>query len=177
MLVIGCHRITVIVATAAGAKHIVPDGTAGDSDFCFLGHDAILTTAVHIALDGGSVGCNCRIVLADGYRRVLHHTQGRPQRIDRAIEQGETAHGTAEHIATRGMIGVGKDSFLVVTDGTAGDVDGDIAVIGAVQHSAVFGIVRRNEVGTYRSQTTTAIDRTQHGTAVDVHIHIAGHDT
>ena len=187
LLTIIQNGIFNVVAAAAAAVHVAPQGAAADGDARavvfiqlrkFAAHSAQLTAAVHIALDGGALAL-VRAGLADGEGGVLHTAPVLPliAGVD-IVKLHNTAHTAGEDIAARGVVAVVGIRLPVVADGAARDVDSDSAVVSAVNHLAVFARVGgRHEEGTHRGQTAAAVYGAEHDAAVDVQVDVAAHHT
>ena len=70
--------------------------------------------------------------------------------------------------------------FKIITDGTATDIDRymAISVFAFVFHEVtIIRIFRCCKLSTHRSQATTAVDATQHGTAIDIQSDITTNST
>ena len=147
----------------------------------FAAHSAQLAAAVHIALDGGalaSVGAG----LADGEGGVLHTTPVLPEGAGVAVKFVDTTHTAGEDVAACGVVAIVGIRLPIVADGATRDVDRDFAVVGAVNHLAIVGVVVRTvvdfcryKVGAHSGQTAAAVYGAEHDAAVDVQVDIATH--
>ena len=173
---IGDDKVTICVeafVAVAAAIQVAPDGAALHRDVGVGLHRAELAAAIHIAFDDG--------IAVDGQVGFLHLAQVGPQGVDGGVVKVfESAHGAGKHVAARGVlaeIGV-INRLVVVTDGAARDVDGDMAVrLGfiIIKQLAIPWISGCNEPGAHRGQTTAAVDGAEHGAAADGHIDVAYH--
>ena len=167
----------MVVASIAAAIHAAPNGAAAYVDVGVVEHQAELAAAKHVALDDGRA--------ADVDIGELHLPQDGPFLVDGgAIELGQTAHRAAEHVAAVAAsffeVGVAAMQLrlIVVADGAARDVDGDVAVgfgfrIGL--EIAINGVEHAREADAYRGQTSAAINGAEHGAAADVERDVAAH--
>ena len=102
-----------------------------------------------------------------------------------SVQELESSHAAAIDITTRGVV-VGRIlKVYVMTNDTTADVDCDMTVglgliyigccriiLNIFRELTIAGISRSVEADTNRSQSTTTIDRAQHGAAADVHHYV-----
>ena len=181
-----------IIAATADSAHGSTDGATLDVDGGTLGHGPHLAATINVTLDGAA---------GDGHRGLLDASQRGPQGVDSGLVHVEdTAHSTSEDVAALGVYqflvgielgeaqgagglvdkGVGWiiDILVVVADDAAGDVNGDVAVVGTLPHlTIVLCLGGRHKPGAHGGQTATAVNGAQHGTAFDIDGDVATHDT
>ena len=109
---------------------------------------------------------------------MFHLSQIGPDGVDVTVGKGEASHAAAIDVAgveVRGAGGV--EDRLGTDDRTTRDIDGDVAVVVAVNHLTVARVVGSGEEGTHRSQTAATVDVAEHSAARDVNLDIAAYGT
>ena len=161
-----------IAQLAAAIDITIDGGVAADVDFgvLALGHtgpDA--QEAVGVGLIGGAELEQTSHARAEDVAAGGVHDVGDIVIIPcAAMCAGETVHLVlvGHHVAlavTRCGIEDGVGELSEVADGSAGDVNLDIAVVVAVLQLAIIVVTNGYEVGTHRGQTAAAVDGAEHG--------------
>ena len=178
------------------------DGSTRDVDGGIACQRAHLCTAVNVALNGSARDADygvlglCHVCPVGEKGRSVKsietsHASGKDVAALGVGQSVTIVEGREGHLALVRSTGVGH-VFIVVADGAARDVDGDVAMGDAFRHYvgvvgsddlfvsvgnllAIVGMVVGHKVGAHRAQTTSAVDAAKHCAPLNIYSYISAH--
>ena len=176
-------RMLIDITTVTAAINVTADSTSINSDRGIFTHNAKLGTAIDITRNGRTA--------ANGKRSRLRLSQFGPDRVNCSVKKIDTTHATAIDVSA--ILRLRVDSVCrrsSITDSATTDSDSNVTMffLGRIDDAitifiriflqlTIFVCLRCCEVCTHRCYTSTAIDRTQHGSVRYGHIDITANSS